>query len=265
MIIDKRSQLLRCPHCGTLKAVISLVSGNTFGMTKWSDGAYEAPMLPCVSYVQQCPSCQKYFFFNKDVEAGMTRHISSSQTGKLPYQNLKEAFEQLQPKGDDERFMRRMLVWAYNDYRETQHSFIEQEREHFLNNVEALLQLSIEPIFRAELLREIERFDECIAVLNTIENEKLKHIKEAILQKSKEKDSEIFRLCGDATRRPLLSICEIPYDKETDVPNVPYPGGDIPWSEGNSTPTRINYKKISLIIIVVILFLLTIVELRSLF
>ena len=58
-MLPANAAILCCPHCGGHKNVLQLMSGNTFGSTRWSDAKQQAPMLPMVSYIQRCPHCGK--------------------------------------------------------------------------------------------------------------------------------------------------------------------------------------------------------------
>lgn len=55
---------LKCPHCGDVKIIGSLISGNTFHGVFWSDGKKYFPMLPRESYIQRCGRCQHYYYLN---------------------------------------------------------------------------------------------------------------------------------------------------------------------------------------------------------
>lgn len=55
---------LTCPHCGKVKHILSIASGNTFGATYWSDTKHDYPMLECPSSVQRCPHCGHYYFYD---------------------------------------------------------------------------------------------------------------------------------------------------------------------------------------------------------
>ena len=62
------SRILTCPHCGTKKEVISLLSGNTVGGVVWSDQYVEYPFYKVASDIQKCPHCHKYYeFLNKQL------------------------------------------------------------------------------------------------------------------------------------------------------------------------------------------------------
>ena len=55
---------LTCPHCGKVKYILSIASGNTFGATLWSDTKHDYPMLKSPSMVQRCPHCGGYYFYD---------------------------------------------------------------------------------------------------------------------------------------------------------------------------------------------------------
>jgi len=75
-MILSNATILKCPHCGGTKEVMSITSGNTSGATLWSDAKWYASMLPQVSYIQRCPHCGKYFFYSKDVYFGDSENDS---------------------------------------------------------------------------------------------------------------------------------------------------------------------------------------------
>lgn len=58
---------LKCPHCGDVKIIGSLISGNTFQGVFWSDGKKCFPMLPRESYIQKCGKCQHYYYLNDGI------------------------------------------------------------------------------------------------------------------------------------------------------------------------------------------------------
>ena len=119
-MIEGNSRVLTCPYCGGDKEVLSLDSGNNFGERIWTDNKTVAPMLPKVSYVQQCPCCGKYFLISWQ----KTSRYSSSrcgETGDLDYQQLKAAYKQVMADTDfplDERDYLTVLyylLWGFND------------------------------------------------------------------------------------------------------------------------------------------------------
>ena len=121
-MIPGPANILSCPFCGSEKEVMSLVSGNTFGGTVWSDTRREYPMLPEVSPIQQCPHCKKYYFieqakreYSKDPESEMR---SFMKLGNLSFQELKEAINQMESLSLSKMqrwILNHQYFMAYND------------------------------------------------------------------------------------------------------------------------------------------------------
>lgn len=201
-MIPGTANVLSCPFCGGKKEVMSLVSGNTFDATVWSDTRRYYPMLPEVSPIQQCPHCKKYYFieqaeheYSKDPESEMR---SFGELGKLTYSELKEAKKQM-----DGFTLTKMQRWilchelfmAYNDIfrRESDRMTIKPDEEDealFYKTIEELLnsidQSADYELFHAELLRETGRFDEAREVLYKHKSEEDEWVVDAMLRKIEE-------------------------------------------------------------------------------
>ena len=223
-MIPAHSALLRCPHCGALKEVLQLMSGNTIGATLWSDGKKNAPMLPRVSRIQRCPTCGKYFFFSLDVKAGTSNNYGGG-TGDLPLEYLKQALTQLQPTGNEEHILRINILWAFNDrYGDMEQSDIPiEEWVYHVDNVHHLVQMDIDALLRAEFFREIGDFDNAIQILETLEvtNDKTDLHNQMIQQayrQAKQHNRKVFVLYGDAKRNALTldNYKEDPYTPSKD-------------------------------------------------
>ncbi len=170
-MIPGNAQILTCPHCHAHKEVMSLMSGNTFGQKVWSDNKRIAPMLPQVSFVQKCPSCNGYFLMSRQEPDYGSR--SSFELGDLSYPETKEAWMSLKDIPDlteNERLsMLIMQVWAYNDKftRETTNPVPREEQAYINGIIDQLLNLDkVDTLLKAELLREAGRFDESMQLLD---------------------------------------------------------------------------------------------------
>lgn len=64
-MIPENDLLLKCPYCKVEMTLMSLISGNSGGSVKWSDGFIVMPMYPQKSKVQQSGECKHYFGLNK--------------------------------------------------------------------------------------------------------------------------------------------------------------------------------------------------------
>ena len=158
-------RILTCPFCGTEKLVMTLQSGNTFGMVMWSDNKQDAPMLPQVSFVQKCPHCGKYYIIERQ-EFKMTQEGWGGEQGLLTFDEVKEAFAQLSQEGfkdREEAIVRYMLHQAYNDKycRSGEDVPIpDEDKALFRENARWLIENAIyEGVIRAEFYRQIGEFE----------------------------------------------------------------------------------------------------------
>ena len=190
--------ILKCPHCGGLRRISCLLSGNDIGSTFWSDFKHDLPSLPSVSPVLKCPVCKKYHFYHRSQIVGDCKSYFNSDFGELSYESLKEALEQLKPQGNDEETLRMMLLWAYNDLYGQMHNVeilpeeLQRERHFFRENALALFRLRPEDtLLHAELLRELGDFDKSITILKKICIEQPSKLAITIIQKAANKDANV--------------------------------------------------------------------------
>lgn len=209
-MIPGPANILSCPFCGSEKEVMSLVSGNTFGGTVWSDTRREYPMLPEVSPIQQCPHCKKYYFieqakreYSKDPESEMR---SFMKLGNLSFQELKKAINQMESLSLSKMqrwILNHQYFMAYNDAfrRQTEtvafppseedEAFYQQVIEELLDGID---QSSDYELFHAELLRETGRFEEAKEVLSHHKNEEDRWVVDAMLRHINDEDTLPFLL-----------------------------------------------------------------------
>lgn len=191
-MLPANAKILICPFCGGEKPVLQLLSGNIFGGTQWSDLKAEYPMLPRPSAVQKCPHCGKYYFLsNVDRKEG---DDYSNELGELTYAQIKEALIQFENDSlptQNEINLRLLFVYLYNDtfqreYVSKDDKPTEEDKVLFRTQVVRLMQIwEMEPLIMAELYREIEEFDQCITLLDSME------IEDAFIQKIAEKVKEL--------------------------------------------------------------------------
>lgn len=180
-MIPGPANILSCPYCGATKEVMSLVSGNTFGGTVWSDTRRHYPMLPEVSPIQKCHHCSKYYFIEQAkseyAKGDDSEFRSFGELGTLNYSELKEAKVQMQnlTLTKMQRWViNHQLLMAYNDefrrHRDKESPVpTKEDTEVFASTLQELLE-GIESsadfdLFHAELLRESGRFDEAREIL----------------------------------------------------------------------------------------------------
>ena len=169
------AKILTCPHCGGKKEVLSLNSGNTFGQVVWSDSKSVAPMMPRVSFIQECPHCGKFFLMSRQTN-GVRGEYPSFEKGILSYAKLKEAWKQISAMPDlteDEKIMALfMQVWTFNDEytRETKKEIPAEEHDYIVSVVDQIVAIdSVDNLLKAELLRETGRFEKAIELLDAYE------------------------------------------------------------------------------------------------
>ena len=186
-MIPGPARILVCPECGETKEVMTLMSGNTFGADFWSDGKMDAPMLPQPSPIQKCPHCGAYIWApSQEVKTAKDGH-ESFELGILSYDETKDAVKKLlktHTDTKDELAIRFTFIQAYNDeYRRLdkdgqryQGRTGEPSDEDFLFFNECL-ERAYEAFMAfgdrssvAEMLRELGRFDECVALIEGMED-----------------------------------------------------------------------------------------------
>ncbi len=204
------ANVLSCPFCGGTKEVMSLISGNTFGATVWSDTRRHYPMLPEVSPIQECPHCHKYYF----IEQAKQKHPDDSKSGRrgigelgnLTFRQLFEAKKQMEALTLTKMqrwILNHQLFMAYNDCfsREPENMTIppsDDDKEIYDRTIAELLygidQSEDYDLFHAELLRETGRFDEATEILLQHSSEDDRWVVNAMLRHIEQSDTAPFLL-----------------------------------------------------------------------
>ena len=206
-MIPGNAKIVKCPYCGTKKELFTMLSGNTFGATFWSDNKRVAPMLPMVSPVQKCPSCGKYYFEFKNRCGEGDSH--SFALGELTYPEWKEAYAQFLAEGVDDKTRNNVRFWlihSYNDYFHRSKEApqpSEEDFEFFSKTVVEFIDSfnwnkAADLLMKAELYREANMMQECRQVLDSIPfdqlNEDHKGIFEGIRLRMEKNDHVVFQL-----------------------------------------------------------------------
>ena len=214
-MIPGPANILGCPYCGGTKEVMSLVSGNTFGGTVWSDTRRHYPMLPEVSPIQKCPHCGKYYFIEqaeKHQPKEDPEFSYSSDLGTLSYAELKEARQQmlcLTLTKIQRWIINHLLFMAYNDefrrYPYAPEKYPDSEdKDLFDTTVKELLDGIVSSadydLFHAELLRETGRFEEASDILLKHTTKEDRWVVEAMLRHIDNKDTLPFLLIENGDR-----------------------------------------------------------------
>jgi len=190
-MIPGPDKIIECPNCKGFARVFTLVSGNTFGARRWTDGKMIAPMLPRPPAITKCRDCGHYFWLSDAKKVGELPSLwGVEEKKKIPpewrtaehVRELSEAeyFEAIK-KGAAEREEQELHLrigawWAGNDLLRYQgQSFVDKSRivarsPEATMNLESLLELlnigdSDQRLMKAEVLRELGRFEEAIRLL----------------------------------------------------------------------------------------------------
>ena len=165
-----------CPKCKTLLEQSTMASGNTLGARFWTDGKTVAPMRPDRPWLVKCPKCGGLIWLDEARQLGERRNgekekWSDAIKPQLPteadYLTLLSGAKQPETK---ELYLRRRAWWAGNDaIRANEDASINLSSKQKAN-MKALAELMDEEdadqrITKAELMRELKRFDACLALL----------------------------------------------------------------------------------------------------
>ena len=210
-------QLPKCPHCGAIKIILASYYLNGDEVVCWSDLRKYYPNINRASYVQRCPYCRKYYFMSDEIVYDPTVYcMVKASWGNLSYSSLRDAFNELSPKGKIEKQMRMMLLHAHNDLyggcygTGLRTDALNKERDFFEENVRALILMAnikdpYDRLLKAELYREIGRFEDAVNILREPfeyrEYLGLDSIRSLILEKAEHRDSNVFIVAGDKNHR----------------------------------------------------------------
>lgn len=222
---------LTCPHCGGYKYIESILSGNTFRGTVWSDSKKDYPMLPSTSPIQRCPKCGAYYFYEEGKPVDMNENefrktltgIKLSETdiekqyrkalnewsdeacnngfGHLNEQESREAYESLYSESLSKQKKSNLLVtrlYAFNDeYLRGGNTLLpdlQTVQEDFIFKIINLY--PNDTIYIAELYREIGQFEKAIELLHEVITPKLDEqsadAAKKILEHAEKQDRSVF-------------------------------------------------------------------------
>lgn len=185
-MIPGNELILKCPYCQARKTIMSLISANSSGVIKWSDGYTVMPMYPQNSEIQQCSRCNKYFLINEQNKIGYASSMSL-EPSLLTLSQWHEALEQFQKEKqlnrETELITRLHILWHYNH---TKAQYTKSDFEQNCNRLLVLMDRVGEEylIMSAEIYRELGHCNKSLDLLRTVNANSWGHeIKEAAIQK----------------------------------------------------------------------------------
>jgi len=174
----------QCAKCGCEFTSWEVASCNTFGAKFYTDGCVKGPMYDRGSPLLICPGCSKYFW-REDVPTlesmrdnkYFIKYVGNSDKRAFPNSGCVQGhhYEDMVRQSfwrtpDVEKYIRIRAWWSSNSpYREnpTQEFRLSTEQEDNLRRLLELLDADDphESLMKAEILRELGEFKECLKLL----------------------------------------------------------------------------------------------------
>ncbi len=204
------TQLIECPTCKSLMKKPGWLSGNTFGAKIYSDGKKVAEMLPNFPQITKCKKCNNIFWV-KDAkvigEFEWGNKISQEweaapELGFLSIEDYHSALNSdLSIDKNHELYFRKNIWWSFNDRQRNDLPFFnnDEERQLWFENLKKLCELLDEnnteqQIMKAEVYRNLGRFDDCKIIINSISIPELEWIKEKYIKACDEQNQNVIQL-----------------------------------------------------------------------
>jgi hypothetical protein len=202
--------IYQCPVCKGLLAKGSLMSGNTFGGTFYSDGRFFAPMMPQFPQISRCAECGFIFWLNeKNLHTTIDWNDPDfDRFGKVPdaeFLHLEDYIQLIQHKfytdSEEESFLRFEVWRGFNDRTRAKKSLWNSETEQlsWKENLERLIALTDakfeeENLTLAELHRNLGRFDKALEILSRIKDKRNKETVQKLSAECRKKNTEVIEL-----------------------------------------------------------------------
>lgn len=196
----------KCSACSKAIKQDTIASGNTFGAMIWTDGKRIAPMLPDQPWLVMCPHCHAPLWLDELEVLGVTAPRSAQNTfsGALRYEfpSVNDYFSVLE-SGVAElkkiRYIRLRAWWAGNDIRRTKEAEVKisaREEENLIAFAEILDEANTNDlVMKAEVMRELGRFDDATALLTKVNDNDLSQAIEIIKLLAEKSDPYVRRMC----------------------------------------------------------------------
>lgn len=199
---------MKAPGCKKLVKFSTIGSGNTFGAIFWTDGKREAPMLPDEPWLRKSSSEGILFWSDECEEIGQVDFFSGEE-GNSEWDNLEFAEEpdeadyvaairnQIANTKEKLRYIRMRLWWSGNDrIRRKELTRLPQEHSQNLSEFASLLSEEDpnQRLMKAEVLRELSRFDEALQLLEGVFPEDYQHAVQRIRELASSKESQVATL-----------------------------------------------------------------------
>ncbi|MEW5844956.1 MAG: hypothetical protein AB1777_01685 [Bacteroidota bacterium] len=203
--------IYKCPNCGNLLQKGSILSGNTFYSILYSDGKRIGSMLPEFPEITKCNKCDNIFWLSKSVEIG-TYELGGKKNSKkwenadwLVSLGIDDYFKALDSgiakNKQEELYIRQRIWYLYNDrVRDGQDQFVDEKdeirwRENCFELISLLDQSDLnQKIIVAEIYRNLGDFENCIKIIQSIDNDDFNWIKDKLINECNRKNKHVIVL-----------------------------------------------------------------------
>jgi hypothetical protein len=201
--------VLYCPFCRSSYQMQSIISGNTFGGIRFSDGQSFYPMLPVQPQITRCDTCDNFFWIKDlDINENIENFVGESEPPFVRWLEQDEWMEAITKiiyrDPEEETYLRLQLWWVLNNKfrNEDRHSPVHEEfpEELYFDNLNALLNLfeeddEVNLILLAEIYRELSKFEKALDLLKEAEKHDYSStVIEQIREKARDKNPLMFKL-----------------------------------------------------------------------
>jgi len=200
----------KCPNCDNLLTKKSVISGNTYGSKIFSDGKRIAPMLPDFPELTKCKQCNTIFWLSKMKEIGTyewgdNKNPKWQNTDDAEFLTIDDYFQALEAgmaeDKNEESYIRQQIWWTYNDRVRNGENMCKNEEDElrWKENVSILLSLLDQDdlnqkIMMAEINRNLGNFENCMNIVESIDNDELNWLKEFFFTECKRKNTLVVAL-----------------------------------------------------------------------
>jgi hypothetical protein len=197
--------IVSCPTCGALYKAMTAISGSTFGMRMWTDGAKYFPCmltLPAVSFCRKCANCfwtddaqQVGAIWNESEEG--PREWVKARFISGPGEDDLQRFAEVQPDRAKEREVRTLAWYRHNDRFRFRASYKDSNRSaQWRANLTRLFELmdegqSRDCYYRGEIMRELGQFEDAKSWLEMATDDRFSSIARRVGKLCEKKESQL--------------------------------------------------------------------------
>ena len=193
-----------CPRCDHAFSYMAVGSYNTFGATFYTDGYIEGPMYDDQGRLFRCPQCRSLGWHDElvceeEADEDELASVFEPDVGPVALEHYPALLDEAPWRGpDEEKYVRIAAFWAANLPRRgnpgTSAPFTDSEERNLLALLERLGDSSQDRLMRAEILREMGRFEECLEVLMGLEDAELEGLVKLIRELAMASDARVVAI-----------------------------------------------------------------------